>query len=190
MTDTATDMRERILEAAERCFYDQGITATGVDTLADEAGISKRTLYNYFPSKDAVVTAYLERREERWQRRLAEALEGIESPTEKVLAYIRIYCATDDLEGFRGCPFINASAEIADADHPALSVIQDSVTNVADGIAAILSEAGADDPHELAERILLVLEGAMSVSGIRRNGEAYDTAERTVASMMSHLEPA
>ena len=57
-----TDMKERILETADRLFYLEGIRAIGVDTIAAEIGISKRTLYNHFPSKDALITAYLERR--------------------------------------------------------------------------------------------------------------------------------
>ena len=56
------DMKERILETADKLFYLQGIRAIGVDTIAAEIGISKRTLYNHFPSKDALITAYLQRR--------------------------------------------------------------------------------------------------------------------------------
>src|ERR1700743_2799942 len=55
-------MKDRILETADRLFYLQGIRAIGVDTIAAEIGISKRTLYNHFPSKDALIAAYLERR--------------------------------------------------------------------------------------------------------------------------------
>lgn len=57
-----SDMKERILKIADKLFYLQGIRAIGVDTIAAEIGISKRTLYNHFPSKDALIAAYLERR--------------------------------------------------------------------------------------------------------------------------------
>jgi AcrR family transcriptional regulator len=67
------DVPTRILAAAARCFYRDGIWATGVDALAAEAGVSKRTLYNYFGSKDIVIAAYLRQREEHWQAKLAEA---------------------------------------------------------------------------------------------------------------------
>lgn len=178
-------MRDRILDAAERCFYDKGITATGVDRLAEEAGVSKRTLYNHFLSKDDVVAAYLQRREDRWRQRLADALEGLESPAERIVAYVRAYCEHDELGGYRGCPFINASAELADESHPGVAVIRGSVANVESGVAEILADAGVDDPRALAAQILLVLEGAMSVSGIRRSGDAYDTAEATIRSLVA-----
>lgn len=178
------EMRDRILDAAERCFYERGITATGVDALAEEAGISKRTLYNHFGGKDEVVTAYLERREQRWRDRLDEALTGVDGPIERIVAYVRTYCRNDDLGGERGCPFINAAAELPGSSHPGLAVIQGSVANVEDGITEILREAGVHRPAELAGRLVLVLEGAMSVAGIRRDGGAYAIAEDLVRDMV------
>lgn len=177
-------MRDRILDAAQRCFYERGITATGVDALAEEAGISKRTLYNHFGGKDEVVTAYLERREQRWRDRLDEALTGVDDPVERIVSYVRTYCRNDDLGGERGCPFINAAAEFPGSSHPGLAVIQGSVANVEQGIAEILREAGVRRPEGLAGRLLLVLEGAMSVAGIRRDGAAYAVAEDLVRDMV------
>lgn len=189
MSTVMSNTRDQILDAAERCFYEHGITATGVDALAEEAGVSKRTLYNHFGSKDAVVTAYLQRREDRWRRRLAHALEGVDSPIERVLAYVRSYCENGGLDDYRGCPFINASAELADESHPGVAVIRGSVANIESGVAAILADAGVEDPESLAQQILLVLEGAMSVSGIRRTGDAYDTAETFVESLVREAMP-
>lgn len=182
-----SDIRTRILNAAERCFYEEGLTATGVDTLAAEAGVSKRTLYNHFASKDEVITAYLQRREERWRERLSKALEGATTPSEQIVSYVRSYCEHDDLHGYRGCPFINASAELADPDHPGVAVIQESVSRIERDIADILKDAGIRDANEVARQILLVLEGASSVSGVRRNGDAYDTAELLVRSLVEGL---
>lgn len=184
------NVRTRILDAAERLFYEQGITATGVDALARRADVSKRTLYNHFGSKEGVVTAYLERREARWQERLAEALEGAQTPTERILAYVRSYCESNDLNDFRGCAFINASAELSDESHRGLGVIRGSISGVERGVADILADAGVPDPEELAGQILVVLEGAMSVSGIRRNGDAYETAERLILSLIADRLPA
>jgi AcrR family transcriptional regulator len=74
-----TDMKERILQTADRLFYLEGIRAIGVDTIASEIGISKRTLYNHFPSKDALIAAYLE-------RRFVKARPSDKSPVEQILA--------------------------------------------------------------------------------------------------------
>src|SRR5882757_10916462 len=98
-------MSERILQTADRLFYGQGIRAVGVDTVAAEIGISKRTLYNYFPSKDDLIVAYL-------SRRLRPAQVSELPPVEQILGDF------DRLERsfaggvFRGCPFVNAVAEL------------------------------------------------------------------------------
>ena len=78
---TKPDMKARILETADRLFYLQGIRAIGVDTIAAEIGISKRTLYNHFPSKDALIKAYLE-------RRFVQARPSDKSPLEQILAQL------------------------------------------------------------------------------------------------------
>src|SRR6201999_3147794 len=102
-------MKDRILETADRLFYLQGIRAIGVDTIAAEIGISKRTLYNHFPSKDALINAYL-------QRRFVITKPSERSPLEQILGYFdaleRRFAAKD----FRGCPFVNAVAELGPRD--------------------------------------------------------------------------
>jgi AcrR family transcriptional regulator len=102
-------MKNRILETADRLFYLQGIRAVGVDTIAAEIGISKRTLYNHFPSKDALITAYLE-------RRFVQPRPSDKPPAEQILATFdsleRRFAAPD----FRGCPFVNAVAELGAED--------------------------------------------------------------------------
>src|SRR6201999_2529673 len=98
-------MKDRILETADKLFYLQGIRAIGVDTIAAEIGISKRTLYNHFPSKDALIAAYLE-------RRFVPPRASGKPPAEQILgtfdALERRFSARD----FRGCPFVNAVAEL------------------------------------------------------------------------------
>lgn len=95
MVSTKTrDVRTEILDAAERC-----ITATGVNTLAEEADVSKRTLYNHFGSKDEVVAAYMQRRVERFDQRLAARLEEAQKPMERLLAYVEEYCALSVEDG-------------------------------------------------------------------------------------------
>src|SRR3984885_7696577 len=104
-------MEERILETTDRLFYGQGIRAVGVDTIAAEIGISKRTLYNYFPSKDALIVAYL-------TRRAVPRSASDRPPLEQILgAFDRLetWFASDT---FRGCPFVNAIAELGNDSHP------------------------------------------------------------------------
>src|SRR6201990_2845681 len=98
-------MKDRILETADRLFYLQGIRAIGVDTIAAEIGISKRTLYNHFPSKDALIAAYLERRARPAKLSDAPAIEQILGTFD---ALERRFGSAE----FRGCPFVNAVTEL------------------------------------------------------------------------------
>ena len=102
-------MKERILETADRLFYLQGIRAVGVDTIAAEIGISKRTLYNHFPSKDALISAYL-------ARRFVTPRPSDKPPVEQILGTFDSLERRFASKDFRGCPFVNAVAELGAED--------------------------------------------------------------------------
>src|SRR5260370_7175625 len=102
-------MKERILETADRLFYLQGIRAVGVDTIAAEIGISKRTLYNHFPSKDELIQAYL-------ARRFVQPRPSDKSPVEQILGTFDSLERRFGSKDFRGCPFVNAVAELGTED--------------------------------------------------------------------------
>jgi AcrR family transcriptional regulator len=113
-----TPAGERILEAASELFYNRGLHAVGVELIAETAGTTKKTLYDRFGSKDALIARYLQRRAERWQAfvlgHLAE--HALAPGTERVLA---LFDALDRWmsEHRRGCAFVNAQAELTDPDH-------------------------------------------------------------------------
>src|SRR5262250_2308768 len=103
--DRSAAMEERILETTDRLFYGQGIRAVGVDTIAAEVGISKRTLYNHFPSKDDLIVAYL-------SRRMRPAETSGRPPAEQILGDFDRLERSFASGVFRGCPFVNAVAEL------------------------------------------------------------------------------
>jgi AcrR family transcriptional regulator len=153
-------MHERILETADRLFYSQGIRAVGVDTVAAEIGISKRTLYNYFPSKDALIVAYL-------RRRFTPLEISERPPTEQILE------AFDRLErqfvskGFRGCPFVNAVAELAEPGHEANGIAVAFKEQRRVWFRDLLIRSGAAEPEILATQLALLLEGAIAAMLVR-----------------------
>src|ERR1700761_2322926 len=106
---TKPSMKDRILETADRLFYLQGIRAVGVDTIAAEIGISKRTLYNHFPSKDALISAYL-------ARRFVAPRSSEKPPAEQILSTFDSLERRFSAKDFRGCPFVNAVAELGSDD--------------------------------------------------------------------------
>jgi AcrR family transcriptional regulator len=154
-------IRERILETADRLFYGQGIRAMGVDTLAAEIGISKRTLYNHFPSKDALIVAYL-------QRRLRLLPTSTRPPAQQILEDFDRLERTFAGDGFRGCPFVNAVAELKDPRHAASEIALTFKEMRRQWFFELLKRAGVADPEGLSLQLLLLQDGAIAAALVRR----------------------
>ncbi|GAB2672696.1 TetR/AcrR family transcriptional regulator [Saccharopolyspora gloriosae] len=152
----------RIATAAEELFYANGITAVGVDLIAERSGVTKRTLYNQFGSKDRLVAIYLAQRGERWRSLVRATADACEDPAEAVTApfeALRTWSATHA----RGCAFTNALAEIPDPAHPAHGIIADQKSWLRDLFEELATAAGCPDPGTLATRLLLLHEGALAM---------------------------
>ncbi|GAA4934480.1 TetR family transcriptional regulator [Actinomycetospora succinea] len=157
---TLTPGARRILDVASELFYAHGIHAVGVDTIAAESGVTKRTLYDRFGSKDALVAAYLRARDERWRARVTAAVEAETEPVRRALAPFAVL-ADWVAEGSRGCAFVNAFAELDDADHPGRAVIDEEKRWLRELFAAELTAAAVPDPDGLALQLFLLHEGAL-----------------------------
>ncbi len=162
MSTPTRSARERILDAASVSFYREGIRAVGVDAVIADAGVAKATLYRHFPSKDALVLAFLERRDARWRAWFAEAVERISpEPAGRPLAVFDALAEWFSSDDFRGCAFLNAAAEIADPHHPARGVVRVHEERLAAHLGTICSEAGFPDPPTAAADLFLLVEGAI-----------------------------
>jgi AcrR family transcriptional regulator len=155
-------MAERIMQAADRLFYRNGIRAVGVDTVAAEAGISKRSLYDTFPSKEALVAAYL-------RQRVQFLPASDRPPAEQVLALFDQLYTRFAKGDFRGCPFVNAVTELAADCESARAIAVEYKAERQQQIAALLGQAGASDPGGLASHIALLLEGAIASMLVRQD---------------------
>ncbi len=154
----------RIVAAAEELFYAQGITAVGVDLIAERSGVTKRTLYNQFGSKDRLVTAYLSARDARWRtlvRAEVEAVRGTD-PVAAVTAPFTALRVWSRADAERGCAFINALAELPDPAHPAHRVAAGQKLWLRTLFAELATEAGCRAPAALATRLLVLHEGALA----------------------------
>jgi AcrR family transcriptional regulator len=153
-------MQERILDTAGRLFYGQGIRAVGVDTIAAEIGISKRTLYNYFPSKDQLIVAYLSRQFVPIRTSDRPLLEQIL----RVFDWLERWFATDT---FRGCPFVNAVAELGDATHPGTKLAVAYKEQRRLWLRDALAQMNVADPDTLATQVAILAEGAIIAALVR-----------------------
>ena len=155
--------RKRILDAASELFYFEGINATGVGRIASKASVSKRTLYQHFPSKTSLVEEYL-----RQLRRQAGETEGTPSggsattPRLRLLALFEL--SNDSDARMRGCPFHNAAVEAAGAMPEVEYIVHQHKRDYVDDLSQLAREAGAADPDMLGYQIALLYEGASGLS--------------------------
>ena len=167
----SNEMRARILETADRLFYGQGIRAVGVDTVAAETGISKRTLYNYFPSKDDLIVAYL-------ARRLKPAPASDLPPAEQILGNFTRLERTFTDGVFRGCPFVNAVAELKEPAHAANKLAFEFKEQRRLWFRDLLVRLKVKEPDTLALQLQILADGAIAAALVRGDPKVAETAQQ------------
>ncbi|WBB53561.1 TetR/AcrR family transcriptional regulator [Verrucosispora sp. WMMD573] len=173
-TRARTPAGQRILAAAGKLFYDRGITAVGVDLIAEHSGLTKRTLYNQFGSKEHLVTAYLTERDQRWRSLVHATVDACDDPVAAVTApfdALRTWSRTNT----RGCAFINALAELPDPAHPAHRIAADQKHWLLHLFRQLATAAGCDRPVALATRLLVLHEGALATQPLALDTLAEST---------------
>src|SRR2546421_9271928 len=154
------DMKERILETADKLFYSKGIRAIGVDTIAAEAGISKRTLSNHFPSKDALISAYL-------GRRFVAPNPSDRPPAEQILGTFDRLERGFASKGFRGCPFVNAVAELGAEDQSVKKIAVAFKESRRLWFRDLLLQLNAANAEGLATQLTLLVDGSIAQDLVR-----------------------
>jgi len=183
MTSTGTrkvGARERLVAAAERLFYAEGIHAVGVDRLCAEAEVSKRSLYQHFSGKDEVVIAMLQA-----QAVKSAALFGSDdrSPRERILAVFDGLDHAADSPDFRGCPFVGAATELKDLDHPAVRVAREQKVALTEYFAEALRAGGVREADLLGLQLTLIFDGASAYSVVR--GGSTPATRRAVETLLN-----
>lgn len=163
-----TPAARRVLDAAAQLFYERGIHAVGVDGIAEAAGVTKKTLYDRFGSKEALVVAYLRERDARWRAHLLATLEREPAPgPDRVLAVFDAAESWSTAHSPRGCSAINARAESSAGDGDA--VLAETTAEKAwqlGLLADLCREAGVREPENTARALMLLYEGAIVTVGM------------------------
>lgn len=155
-------MKARILETADLLFYQRGIRAVGVDTIAAEIGISKRTLYNHFPSKDELIAAYL-------AGRFTKAPASDKPPVDQILGTFDRLERGFAARGFRGCPFVNAVAELGAEDQSVRKIAVAFKESRRLWFRDLLQQIGVADAEGLATQLTLLVDGAIAQDLVRND---------------------
>jgi AcrR family transcriptional regulator len=169
------DLRERIVSVASNLFYNRGVRAVGVDLVVEKAGIAKTSLYRYFPTKDDLIVAFLEREDEEfWSVWDAAAERHADDPESELEAHMRWIGERLSRANYRGCPQINVAAEFAEHDHPARQVARTHMKTLRERLEKLARRLGVPRPKELGAQLALLVNGAFASSELLAPKEAAD----------------
>ncbi|MDD2769101.1 MAG: TetR/AcrR family transcriptional regulator [Methylococcus sp.] len=172
-------MKNQILEAASALFYSQGIKATGVDAIVRAAGTTKMSLYKYFPSKDDLVIAFLLKRDADFTSWFIAQMDSrAAAPRDKLLAVFDLVGEWMEVPEFRGCAFINASAEFPIENNPVHRVSAEFYEKFRGHIADLAAQCGCENPEALAMQLGLLVEGAIVSEQMKRRSGAAGVARK------------
>jgi AcrR family transcriptional regulator len=170
---------QRVLRVADELFYRQGIGATGVDAIVAGSGVAKTTLYAHYGSKDRLVAEYLATRHRAWRARIERAAAG-KGPAERVLAVFSVLGDWFAEPEFRGCPFINAAAELP-PDHAGHAVIAEHRSWLWTMLGERAAALGVDDAEAQSHELVMLYDGAIVsavMDGPKRAAQLADEAAR------------
>jgi AcrR family transcriptional regulator len=176
--------RDRLLDAADRLFYDEGIHTVGIDRVLEESGVAKGSLYYNFTGKDDLVRTYLLNRHAKWAARIDDVLAAATTPAEKILS---IYDALGDLfaePDFNGCAFINAAAEAPAGSAEDLAT-KDFRTWIHDLFGTLVSQGGYRDPELLTSQLILLYDGSNISAQMDHNPQAAAAARAAAAALLT-----
>lgn len=172
-----SEARQRVLETADRLFYQNGIRAVGIDRVIAEAGVAKMTLYAHFPSKDDLIVAVLQRREDTLREFVGEAMgRHAKRGKDRLRAFFAALKELFSLPGFRGCAFQNAAAELADPAHPGVVYAKEQKGRMAKMIHSLVEEVAGKSGAKMAPAVVTLVEGAIVNAVLHSRPEEADVA--------------
>lgn len=171
---------DHIVTSALGLFYQHGFHASGVDALSREAGVTKKTLYRHYASKDALIEAALALRHTQFMAKMRACVEAA-AVQERPLAYIRFIADWVQEEGFYGCAFINASAEFAPLHAGPHQQAAQHKKEVQAYLLSLCAQAGASAPEAIAVQLFLLGEGLIVASQVQGNSAALVNASQIAA---------
>ena len=182
--------RDRLLAAATELFYEEGIHTVGIDRVIERAGVAKASLYSTFGSKEELVRAYLAARAEARQHRVAKWIARYDSPRDRILGIFDLLAEQIAAPTYRGCPFINASAEGPRGETKVTRACGDSRAWMRELFTGLARDAGAADPAELGRRLVLLYDGATVAASMDHDPSAAAVARAMAGALLDACAPA
>jgi AcrR family transcriptional regulator len=186
MPRNSIETRRRIIAAADELFYAEGLRAISVDEIAERAGVTKKTLYYHFRSKDQLIAAYLDARDKPTLQRFQEWAGTTGPVAERVARMFTRLAEAARGDRWLGCGFMRAVAELANLPgHPAVQVAREHKKKFEGWLRASLEDEGRADAAQLAQAIMVLLDGVVAHTLLHRQPGYADAASRTVQIMLA-----
>lgn len=189
MAIDAETAERQVLQAADVLFYERGVQAVGMDAIRAASGVSLKRLYQLFPSKEKLIEAYLEGRNQQWERMLQEHLDAATDPRTRILAVFDFLFDWFSQRDFRGCAFINSFGELGAISPRVAELAQAHKAGFRRALGELAKDAGAADPEQLADHLILLSEGAITTSAISGTTEPAKRAREAAVLLMDASLP-
>ncbi len=180
------EKREAVLVTANQLFELQGFHATGVDQLAAESGVTKRTLYKYFGSKEGLIEEVLRRHHEGMMQRARAKILAIHPVGDaRLMASIEMYRDWFGRSNFSGCIFVKTMNEFGSCSSKLTSIAVESKVAMRAFFIELCVEQGAREPELLADQLQLLLEGSIVLAQTGRGVEVVDIVKDLAKKLLS-----
>lgn len=177
-----TAVRDQVVQAADRLYYEQGILSVGMDAVRDAAGVSLKRLYSLFASKDELIVAVLRLRQQMLREGLETSRDKEQDPRERVLSVFDFLDRWFGEPTFRGCGFINAFGELGPRSDDVASVVRETKVAFREYVEGLVREAGGSDT--VALQIVLLAEGAQTTAAIMGTPSLIASSARAAAATL------
>lgn len=183
----ALSKRDQLMATAWRLFYRDGYRIVGIDTILAEAGVAKMTLYHHFASKEDLIIAILEKRDQELRASMVTTVNAAgKSPTRRLLAVFDWAETWFGSEDFKGCAFIRALSEYPEPAHPIHQTSWRHKLAVQAMLTDLCAAAGAREPAALAQTLSVLIDGAIVAAHATGSTAPAVSAKATAAILLKH----
>jgi AcrR family transcriptional regulator len=179
--------REQLIQAALDLFSSKGYHAVGVDAISEKAGITKKTLYHHFKSKEELILAALRHYDERFRNDFMRSVEAkTENPTGRLLAVFDVVEDWFNEKNFSGCLFVGAMGEFPEEDTPIRNICQESKNLTQRYIKNLVEKAGMVKAGQLSGQLFLLIEGAITMAQVNNSSFCASQAKEAAQVLIEY----
>lgn len=189
MKTNTSSTRDKILTSAEKLIYEEGIHASSMALLVATSGVARKSIYHHFADKEAIAAAVLNARDLRWMAWFIDETEKNEHPRGRIIEMFSVLTEWFKSPEFRGCAFINTAGEIGNPADPIREIARIHKQKLKDYAQLLCEQAQCSQPSILANQLLILIDGAITVAKVMGDSEAAENAKVIAISLLDQACP-